>query len=532
MPSLAPRVDGSAVTVTDLYEAYCAKWFDHNVTRLALTRDFKEALVEHLACRLWNEPEQSVHHTRLTDAATAFFEDRPLNPLEKEQVDYEVRTALFLHRDDDGNYRFIHRSFLEFFVARTLRAGLTNADRTCLDLRALTREVAFFLEQWPEAEMIPELTRQVLASAYTQRISENALRLLYFHVRTRVAGPLVGPDAEEQDSDDVLAGIAERFGELRPDAVDLAGADLGGATLRGADLSRARLAKARLDRCDLRGAVAGEADLDGASLVFADLRRARLADARLAGAVLDHADARGADLRGAVLDRADLTFARFAGADLTGASMVDAGTMGTAFGPGATEPRCVPQVGHSWWVRSVAWRPDGKVVASGGVDGTVLLWDPADGRLLAVLEGHTQRVGSVAWDGAGKRLASGSSDQTVKIWDPESGRVLATLAVASAARGLACGGVAADGAGRLAVATLAGIVEIWDVSAEPRRLARLYEAHPVTGLVVTEDGWVDGPPEALRNVRFADGQALYDLDDLPERHAPERVRAALARPAS
>ena len=138
----------------------------------------------------------------------------------------------------------------------------------------------------------------------------------------------------------------------------------------------------------------------------------------------------------------------------------------------------------------------------------------------------------MAWDGAGKRLASGSYDHTVKIWDPESGRVLATLAVASAAYGVAWCGVAADGAGRLAVATFAGIVELWDVSAEPRRLARLYEAPPVAGLVVTEDGWVDGPPAALRNVRFADGWALYDLDDLPERHAPERVRAALARTAS
>ena len=133
----------------------------------------------------------------------------------------------------------------------------------------------------------------------------------------------------------------------------------------------------------------------------------------------------------------------------------------------------------------------------------------------------------MAWDPEGKRLASGSYDSTVKIWQARSGRLLATLFTAWAARGLSW-----DAAGRLAVATVSGIVEIWDVSGEPRRLARLYEAPPVTGLVVTEDGWVDGPPAALRNVRFADGWALYDLDDVPERHSPERVRAALRRRAS
>ena len=115
----------------------------------------------------------------------------------------------------------------------------------------------------------------------------------------------------------------------------------------------------------------------------------------------------------------------------------------------------------------------------------------------------------------------------MKIWEAVSGRLLATLFGAWGARGLSW-----DTAGRLAVATLAGIVEIWDVSGAPRRLARLYEASPVTGLVVTEDGYVHGPPEALRNVRFADGWALYDLDDLPERHSPERVRAALRRPTA
>jgi hypothetical protein len=39
-------------------------------------------------------------------------------------------------------------------------------------------------------------------------------------------------------------------------------------------------------------------------------------------------------------------------------------------------------------------------------------------------------------------------------------------------------------------------------------------------------------PIRFRNVRFADGWALYDLDDVPERHSPERVRAVLRRRAS
>ncbi len=91
----------------------------------------------------------------------------------------------------------------------------------------------------------------------------------------------------------------------------------------------------------------------------------------------------------------------------------------------------------------------------------------------------------------------------------------------------------ADGVASL-VASRAGIVHLWDLSeTEPRCLARLYEASPVTGLVVTHDGYVDGPQKALDNVRFADGWALYDLDDLPERHSPDAFgRCSLLRPAA
>ncbi|MCP4654757.1 MAG: hypothetical protein GY856_04975, partial [bacterium] len=83
--------------------------------------------------------------------------------------------------------------------------------------------------------------------------------------------------------------------------------------------------------------------------------------------------------------------------------------------------------------------------------------------------------------------------------------------------------------GRLVAGTEAGTLELWDLrGTQPRRLARIYEAAPVRGLVATADGYVDGPPAALDGVRYAHGRALYDLSDVPERHSPERVRQALA----
>ena len=85
-----------------------------------------------------------------------------------------------------------------------------------------------------------------------------------------------------------------------------------------------------------------------------------------------------------------------------------------------------PLEGHSSWVTSVAFSPDGTHIVSGSGDRTIRLWDAKTGDMvIPPLEAHTSYVTSVAFSPDGKHIVSGSWDKTIRVWGPEEGVMIA-----------------------------------------------------------------------------------------------------------
>jgi WD40 repeat protein/tRNA A-37 threonylcarbamoyl transferase component Bud32 len=73
--------------------------------------------------------------------------------------------------------------------------------------------------------------------------------------------------------------------------------------------------------------------------------------------------------------------------------------------------------GHQSGVLSIAFDDQGKVLASGGEDQTIVLWNVATGEQLATLAGHIEAVTGLAFCPGENRLASAGLDSSIILWD-------------------------------------------------------------------------------------------------------------------
>lgn len=164
--------------------------------------------------------------------------------------------------------------------------------------------------------------------------------------------------------------------------------------------------------------------------------------------------------------------------------------------------------GHTGLVTSIAIAPDGNLVVSGSLDGTVKIWDLATDRERVTLVGHAGPVWSVWVMDDGETIGSRSQDGTVKLWDVATGTE--TRTVQGEGPGLASVTFSADGATQ--VLTAGSTVTLRNVATgEDRILRRPSRYNAVAAWGFTEDG------KTLVVSSYMDEIVLWDTDTGKER---------------
>jgi WD40 repeat protein len=86
---------------------------------------------------------------------------------------------------------------------------------------------------------------------------------------------------------------------------------------------------------------------------------------------------------------------------------------------------------HSSWVTSVQYSSDNSIIASGGNDNKIKIWDSA-GNLIYTLNGHTDDITSLRFSSTNDTLWSSSLDNTIRMWDVNTSNLLQTHTVSNA----------------------------------------------------------------------------------------------------
>ena len=147
-----------------------------------------------------------------------------------------------------------------------------------------------------------------------------------------------------------------------------------------------------------------------------------------------------------------------------------------------------PYTGHTDFVTSVGFSPDGQQTVSGSGDKTICVWNAITGEVVAgPFSGHTDGVTSVGFSPDGKQIVSGSFDQTIRLWIATGG-LMAIGPLAGHTHLVRSMGFSLDG--QKTVPSIDKSIHLLDSKQES--LLTLTQVSFTDQSVISADGWIYG----------------------------------------
>ncbi|TDF39301.1 sigma-70 family RNA polymerase sigma factor [Alteromonadaceae bacterium M269] len=307
------KIDTKNISAAMLYQVFTDAWIHRDKWRDILTPEEKCEFLESLACLLTIRGEESIHYSVLAEFVKGGVAAKISDPKHLLEIDSDVRTSTFLTRDDNGNYGFTHKSYREFFHARSIRTAILSCDYAPLSKRRLSpEEIGFTVDllnmNTAGADHILIDIESKLTTAYDQYISENLLLILIAMKR--------GPAWERPE----ITETVELPDELQLQNAILNQLDLHNIRMNKANLEGADLSESSLIHSFLIGANSYGTSYSSCELSFSHFDGANLSEANFQNANLSKCSLKGATLQNCTFRDTTVADVEIAGADLTGSN--------------------------------------------------------------------------------------------------------------------------------------------------------------------------------------------------------------------
>ncbi|KAG0053362.1 hypothetical protein BGZ83_001256 [Gryganskiella cystojenkinii] len=419
------QVSTAQITRVELYDQFVEQWLERGNKRLGDKKDMSRKEKEAFE-RLTDDDFTQNGITFLKDLAGKIFKHQAGNPVVEYSPKRDQGTwkESFFNRNYEsqllleaspltrsGNqYRFIHKSLLEYCVARAVfepqKCKKILGSSPAPARRGSVNSMFSFEDRAAPEEDPVDIQKPVVDHPLMWRSFVGEPSILQF-LAERVQQE---PHFKQQ-----LLGMIEHSKIEKESRKAAANA----ITI----LVRAGI---RFNRADLRGIQVPGADLSGgefdsAQLQGADLRKANLRNIWLHQANLNNAQMAGVEFGEwpYLVDESEVYSIAYSPDGTTCAVGIGNGTISVY--DTTTWAKTHTLSGHTKEVTSVVYSPNGQQIASGSEDRMVHVWDAQSGTHGLTLSGHTHDVRSVAYSPNGQQIASGSYDSRVRLWDAQTG---------------------------------------------------------------------------------------------------------------
>ncbi|KAF9358802.1 hypothetical protein BGX26_000874 [Mortierella sp. AD094] len=486
------KFSAARITRVGLYDEFVAQWLERGKIRLMeielsprekdAFKDLSDLGFKECGIAYLKELVAAIYDNQKGAPVVSYSEHRDRGswkePLfNKEDGRYLLREAIPLSRDDD-QYRFIHKSVLEYGLSLAVFDPNEHGENTepapATSRRGSTSSALSFESQEVGETATISIDQPLLDSPFGRKNLVGERSILQFLTDRAQQLPTFKNQLHaviERSKTDKTARIAaaNAITVLVRAGVQFNGADLRGIQIPGADLSYGVFDSAHLEGADLR-----KANLQNIWLHQADLSRAQMKGVQFGelpfipvdnqisccefspdgdlyvvgtykGDIILYETSTWNRIRllkdaseGASEDASKGNWARVITNVDKGVECLAFSTKGDYIASGIEDGKvrlwevstgdCIHTLqGHEWGASSVAFSPKGDRIVSGSKDSTVILWDVETGNCIHTLKGHNDQVSSVVYSPKGDRFASASWDKTVLLWDVETGNCIHVL---------------------------------------------------------------------------------------------------------